>query len=64
MTPRSLVGLIAGVTLTLAACGGSDPESSADTSAASETTSVSITGDAVADTVADTMVAPAEPEVA
>ena len=64
MTPRSLVGLIAGVTLTLAACGGSDPESSADTSVASETTSVSTTGDAVADPVADNTVAPAEPEVA
>lgn len=63
MTPRSLVGLIAGVALTFAACGGSDPDASADTSVASETTSVSTSVDSVADAVADTAVAPAEPEV-
>lgn len=59
MTPRSLVGLFAGIALTLAACGGADPDTSAETSVAPDTTAAPATTEAAP----DTSVAPAEPAV-
>lgn len=56
MTPRSLAGLFAGIALTLAACGGSDTDTSAVTSAVPDTTVAPTT----TEMTADTTVAPAE----
>lgn len=56
MTSRSLAGLFAGIALTLAACGGSDTDTSADTSAVPDTTVAPTT----TEMTADTTVAPAE----
>jgi iron complex transport system substrate-binding protein len=57
MTPRSLAGLVAGLTLTLAACGGSDPEVTSDTTVVAETTAVATT-EAVVETTVEATVAP------
>ncbi|MEY2974770.1 MAG: hypothetical protein RIR49_1190 [Actinomycetota bacterium] len=57
MTPRTLAGLVVGVSLALAACGGSDPETAGDTTVAAETTAVATT-----DVPVDTTAAPDEAE--
>jgi iron complex transport system substrate-binding protein len=43
MTPRTLAGLVVGISLTLAACGGSDPETAGDTTVTPETTAMAAT---------------------
>lgn len=61
MTPRSLAGLVAGIALTFAACGGSEPEVS-DTTAAAEATVLATTEAPAETTVSPDEVEPTGPQ--